>query len=148
VVAALRTISAMKYALVVIAFLMISCNSSSSTPTETQDLVTQQFTLRYGQSAAIAGSSLRVRFAEPAEESRCPRNVVCVWMGNAKIRLDVTSNGRTESVFLNTAGNSEFPREATVFGTKIRLVDLQPYPEDPQPNDPTRYSAQLEISSP
>src|SRR5688572_23066032 len=89
--------SAMKYALVITAFLMIGCNSSSSTPTETQDLVTQQFTLRYGQSSAIAGSSLRVRFAELAEESRCPKNVVCVWMGNAKIRLDVTSNGRTES---------------------------------------------------
>lgn len=138
----------MKYALLLIAFLMIGCNSSSSTPTETEDLVTQQFAVRYGQSAAIAGTSLRVRFAELAEESRCPKNVVCVWMGNAKIRLDVTSNGRTESVYLNTAGNSQFPREATVFGTRIRLIDLQPYPQDPQPNDPTRYTAQLEISSP
>lgn len=137
----------MKYACFVIAALLIGCNSSNSTPTEIEDLVTQQFTVRYGQTAAVAGSSLRVRFAELAEESRCPKNVVCVWMGNAKIRLDVTSNGRTESVELNTAGNSQFPREATVFGTTIRLIDLQPYPEDPQPNDPTRYTAQLEISS-
>jgi hypothetical protein len=136
----------MKHILIAVVALLIGCNSSTS-PTETQDLVSREFTLRYGQSANIAGTPLKIRFAELAEESRCPRSVVCAWAGNAKIRLEVTANGRTDSVFLNTAGNPPFPREATVFGYTIRLIDVLPYPEEPKEKDPTGYSARLQIVS-
>lgn len=123
---------------------VIGCNSSPTSPTEAE--LSSTLFIRFGETSA-AGPSLRVRFAELAEESRCPRNVVCVWMGNAKIRLDVISNGNTATIFLNTVGDAQFPREASALGYTFRLVDLQPYPEEPGPPDPPRYTAQILVTS-
>src|SRR5262245_27923464 len=60
-------------------------------------------TLRYGQERT-ASDGLRVRFVAVEEDSRCPENVNCVWAGNARIRITVTSGRDQQALVLNTTG--------------------------------------------
>lgn len=86
----------------------------------------REFRLRARQQVTVKAESLRIRFVEVREDSRCPADVKCVWAGNAAVRLDVSIRGRgSKSLTLNTTGNSP-PFDYR--GYKIRLVELSPYP--------------------
>jgi len=56
------------------------------------------FSLPLGQTATLRGSSARITFAQVREDSRCPVDVTCVWAGDAKIELTVSSNGSGNDV--------------------------------------------------
>ena len=85
------------------------------------------FTLRAGGQIALQGQKLRIRFAEVTQDSRCPVDVTCVWAGNAAVRLEVTTNGRSEeNLTLNTAKTPTLVNEAEYEGFKVKLVDLSP----------------------
>lgn len=87
------------------------------------------FTLRAGRQVTLKGEKLRIRFAAVTEDSRCPADVKCVWAGNAAVRVDVTTSGRSEeSLTLNTGRGSSFASDAKYQGYKVKLVDLSPYP--------------------
>lgn len=95
--------------------------------------VGRAFKLRAGRQVTLQGEKLRIRFAAVTGDSRCPSDVTCVWAGNAAVRLDVTTNGRSEeSLTLNTAKGSSFASEAKNQGYKVKLVDLSPYPRSNQ----------------
>ena len=83
----------------------------------------QPFVLRVGQSAEVAGTELRLRFDDVREDSRCPADVVCVWGGNARLRLTVDADGEVDALELNTALD---PRSATADGFVISVEALQP----------------------
>jgi hypothetical protein len=86
----------------------------------------REFRLRARQQVTVKGESLRIKFVEVKEDSRCPADVKCVWAGNAAARLEVSIRGRgSKSLTLNTTGNSP-PLDYR--GYKIRLVELSPYP--------------------
>lgn len=122
--------------------LSASCNSSPRTAPE----LAQEFLLPLHETAAVKDTPLRIRFEEVSEDSRCPSNVVCVWQGNGKIRLDVLANGMRESVLLNTVGGGQFPQEVVAFGYRIRLLELEPVPVEPRSSVPA-YVAKLVVTS-
>jgi hypothetical protein len=121
--------------------LSASCNSTPRTAPE----LAQEFVLPLHETAAVKDTPLRIRFAEVSEDSRCPSNVVCVWQGNGRIRLEVVANGAQESVLLNTVGGGQFPQEASAFGYRLRLLELAPYPREPRPSE-TAYIAKLVVT--
>lgn len=123
-------------------FLLLSITCQGSGPTGANFSI--ELSLRAGQTAT-AGDA-RVRFAELVNESRCPSTVVCVWQGNARIRVELISAGKVESVDLNTAGGPTFPQEAAALGYRVRLLDLQPYPQDTGPHEGARYQARILVS--
>lgn len=125
--------------------LVVLSASCSSTPRTAPELA-QEFLLPLHETAAVKDTPLRIRFAEVSEDSRCPSNVVCVWQGNGRIRLEVVANGAQESVLLNTVGGGgQFPQEATAFGYRFRLLELAPYPQEPRPPE-TEYVARLVVT--
>lgn len=81
------------------------------------------FSLKVGQSAAVSGTRLRIRFEHARDDSRCPTDVVCVWGGNARVRLSVDVDGEVEPLDLNTGLD---PRAAPVDGLVVSLEALQP----------------------
>ena len=129
--------------LAALTFLILAVTCEGSGPADPEFSV--EVTVNAGQT--VSAGTARVRFAELLEESRCPATAICVWQGNGKIRVEVINDGSTASVSLNTAGEPSFPREATALGVRVRLLDLQPYPQDTGPHDPSRYQARLLISS-
>jgi hypothetical protein len=113
--------------------------SSSPDPGST---VPADIQLQAGQTATLEGGALQVTFVDVIEDSRCPMDVMCVWMGQAVVSLHVVLDGvdRGEVVVTLYPGpQARGPRyhDATVDRYVLSLADLQPYPRagQPQPLD-------------
>ena len=87
-------------------------------------------------------SKLSIRFVEMVEDSRCPRDVNCVWAGNAKIKIRVSKNGRSHDLTLNTNGQDQ---SAIAEGYSIKLVGLTPEPRSNVRINRNGYVAILDI---
>jgi hypothetical protein len=91
-------------------------------------------------SVAFAGDTLRIplgaqadtdngriiiSFVERGNDSRCPANAVCVWQGDAEVRLRVRVGSNTIVTPLHTTLE---PARVTVGGYALQLIGLTPYP--------------------
>ena len=119
--------------------LLLGCSSS---PTEPDPGAS--FVVAYGSTGR--SGEVRVTFAQLVEDSRCPASVVCAWQGNGAVRLEITAGGSTQSVTLHTAGGPAFPREASVAGYTVTLVELDPQRQTPDPVPPQQYRATVRIA--
>ena len=110
-------------------------------------LPNREFKLRVGQRIVLKGGSLRIKFASVESDSRCPKNVTCVWAGNAEVLLEVgTRGGRVKSLKLGTSGGPQLSDEAKYGGYKVKLVGLSPYPVDGQKIAAGDYTVTLLVS--
>lgn len=106
------------------------------------------FTLRVGQSAVLDEPAVTVTFTAVPDDSRCPVDVVCVWMGDAVVRLTLhvgppDGDGPDLLADLHT---SREPR-STPWGPyyELRLLALEPEPRmDPPPAEPYRATLIME----
>lgn len=96
------------------------------------------------QTKAIRGTQLSVKFVEMVEDSRCPRDVNCIWAGNAKIRVTVTKRGSApQTIQLNTMQSGEV---LTAHGYRLRLVGLTPTPASNIRINRNGYIANIEFT--
>jgi hypothetical protein len=102
------------------------------------------FALRMEQTAEVAGTPLRLRFEEVLEDSRCPADVMCVWAGNARIRLIVEATTEPAELLLNTGLE---PRAAPAAGYLVTLEAVQPATRSDRAIQPEDYIATLRVSS-
>jgi len=89
----------------------------------------------------FAKSKLSVRFIELVEDSRCPTDTNCVWAGNAKIKVEVKKNGRSQVLTLDTNGPNQ---TKSAEGYSVRLVGLRPSPRSNIRIDRNGYVATFE----
>ncbi|MEO5897136.1 MAG: hypothetical protein ABIS06_15710 [Vicinamibacterales bacterium] len=94
-----------------------------------------RFTLAPGQTETIAGASTRVTFTGVTSDSRCPANAICITGGDALVRIDVWTAGRSSTHELHT-GNMQ-PVKAS--DLTIELIEVAPYPFSFTPIDPAAY---------
>lgn len=101
------------------------------------------FQLQRGQTAAIAGQPLTVRFTRVVEDSRCPVGTQCIREGNAQVELEMRTPGRElEHVIANTQSN--LPHYASFVDYDVHLDSLRP---EPRPGDGRRdYVAFLRVT--
>jgi len=91
----------------------------------------------------VAEGVLRLRFVGVEGDSRCPRDVQCVWQGNAGVRLALeTVGGAPETVLLNTG---IAPSEVVLGGYRIRLLSLTPEPLSTATILPGAFTATLRL---
>ena len=140
-----ESVTHMRSLRVVFALLLVGCTSSPTEPGASSLLRDGMVVLQVGASAQV-NSDLRVSFAEVVEDSRCPASVVCAWQGNGAIRLEFTTGRGVKSAKLNTAGGTNFPREATVDGYTFELVELEPQPKTPDPIPAQQYRAAIRVT--
>jgi hypothetical protein len=70
-----------------------------------------------------ATGGLKIAFIELVEDSRCPADVQCVWAGNAKIKVRVTKNGKSQLLELEMVTKGMKPN----FGNyRLTLKALSP----------------------
>ncbi len=92
----------------------------------------EPFVLHVGDTALVADGTVRVHFNAVSEDSRCPSQVNCFWIGRAVIDLAVTvGDGAAESVEVSTIHSPEPTDLAEVQGYVVELVDVSPYPKSP-----------------
>jgi len=124
--------------LLVIACLLAAtaCTESSTGPTVPLDT---EFVLAPGESRAVEGTRLTIRFNGVAGDSRCPADAVCVQGGSAEVRITAVSEESTRDLVLLT-GDMRPVRHGSF---TIALVQLAPYPFSSRTIAPEEYRATL-----
>jgi hypothetical protein len=125
------------------------CRSTAGPPdASTEELVqvelTQTFTLSPGQVARIGRDGPYLAFRRVSQDSRCPMDVVCVWMGDAVVQVEV---GLTLSDWTRGELHTDAQQPPLDVGSyRIRLTELQPYPRSSEATDAGRYRATFQVT--
>jgi hypothetical protein len=104
---------------------------------------TESVRIQINKEKRFARSGLRVRFVELIEDSRCPADTNCVWAGNARIKVRIAKNGRSEDIVLDTNGTKQYA--TTADGYSIKLVGLTPAPRSNIRINRNGYVATFEV---
>lgn len=102
-----------------------ACHSSDPTPTD-------HLSVGLHQSARI-GSDVIVR-VDSIQDSRCPKNVVCIWAGQAQVNLVLATNTDSSAVKLILSPEKPANRlDSTNISLnnnsyKVILHEVNPYP--------------------
>ncbi len=89
----------------------------------------EEFSLKIGESASMRGENLEITFLEVLEDSRCPKNVTCIWAGRARSLIKVTIDGQSEDIELVEPAVSDETNWYRYSGYRIDY-SLFPYPEN------------------
>ena len=115
-------------------FIFLSCNKDDET-----DLVSFQKNFQIGDEYFSADNSLKFK-VYAIQDSRCASDVVCVWEGEAVVKIDV------ESPFTGTLELSTFDNQVdTLNNYSFELVDVSPYPISTEVIDLEDYDITLKI---
>jgi hypothetical protein len=99
---------------------------------------TEQVSLRLNRQAKVSRGGLTIKFVA-VEDSRCPKDVNCVWAGNAKVTIRVTNRrGNSRTFDLNT---NQQEKSAEFNGYEITLGAVTPYPRSNVRIDRNGYTA-------
>jgi uncharacterized lipoprotein NlpE involved in copper resistance len=114
----------------VIALALMGCqNAKEARADDVEFNLNEAFALAGGQDATIAGETLRIRFDEVLEDSRCPVRVTCVWSGQARIGVvaqDAEGTPKTLTFNTNPAPDQN-AQTAQVGDYVITLLSLEQY---------------------
>lgn len=95
-----------------------------------------------GDEVAVEGRAVRLRFAAVVEDSRCPREVTCVWAGRAVVEVAATvgADGPERTARLEVGAQAG---GAHLFGVRVAAESLEPWPRAGQPTRPEEYRLRL-----
>jgi hypothetical protein len=88
----------------------------------------EEVLLSIGETVVISGEGLKVAFQSVPEDSRCARDVTCVWEGQVRCTVEVTANGETTSLDLIQPGLTDAP-VSQEHGGYVFTFSVDPYPE-------------------
>lgn len=89
--------------------------------------------LNEGENKFFKEFEMNVGFQKVTEDSRCPKDVQCVWSGVATAEIQFTGTyTRPVNVKISTIDDSKkgYSKSAVFNGYKISLVELNPYPKN------------------
>ena len=99
-----------------------------------------EVTLAPGATVALKTGEVKVRFVAVTEDSRCPRDVNCIWAGQVKVRLEIHEAGKVMSrVEILEGGN------AGVGEYRVTLLRVEPQPTSKARIAAQEYRATLKI---
>jgi hypothetical protein len=136
-----------------------ACGSAASSPPSTGRVETVErdtvigtirpgapLRLAPGQSAAVAGTAMTVRFTRVLEDSRCPRGVTCVWAGRARVELAVRSTPNGPDRTMEVEVGSPDKGTVEVGGRKLIAEALEPEPQAKVPTSNDAYRLRLAVA--
>ena len=147
-----RTASLLVALLLLAACGLWSCSASSTAPElEVRYSLARgadSVPLRLGQRTRVG--DLPLTLVSVLSDSRCPRDVLCVWLGDAVVRIQadppcLLQGCLAPSALLELHTDGE-PREAEYFGYRIRLLALEPEPLAGARIDPRSYVAWVRVT--
>ncbi len=111
----------MKKLLFLALILVSTLGFSQEKPIEVPMIVTK---LPIGETVQFENAT--VKFIKVLEDSRCPKDVTCIWEGQAKLLVEVTENGKEskEMELLFDGKNIIYASEGYI----LKGMSLSPYP--------------------
>jgi hypothetical protein len=131
-------------------FALLPATPASADADATPVTATSEIQVPYGQMASADAGALQLTFVSVDEDSRCPREVMCVWQGRAVIRVRAEVNDADQGeVALTTTvvpGNGPSTADATIGPYTLRLVEMTPYPSVSQQPGKDEYVATVRVT--
>ena len=109
-----------------VALLSVGC---ACPPCDVEAGLGQEFSLAIGQKAQITGENLEISFKEVSEDSRCARDVTCVWEGRVVCILEITQDGVLTEITLTQPGLADQAAQESHQGYTFTF-NVEPYPEE------------------
>ncbi len=88
----------------------------------------EEFTLYIDENIAITGEDLGIKFVEVSEDSRCPKDVTCVWEGRVTAVVEISTDGSSQQLELSQPGLTDAPAREMYEGYEL-TYRVEPYPE-------------------
>ena len=123
--------------------LAAACADLNETPAFTPQVISSGETVLAVGDTVLVDGLVRIVFVDVPSDSRCPSQVVCIWAGDAAVVLQSAYSGGWP--FADTLHTTLEPRTAEKAGYRITLLDLSPYPAQPEPIPPDAYALRVRI---
>jgi hypothetical protein len=104
----------------------------------------ERFTLAPGEVAVIDDTDVRFQFVRVTGDSRCPADAICIQGGDALVQIRASDDRSSSFLNLHTGDSSQ--ASAVFGGTRITLVELQPFPFSSRTIAPEEYRATLRVT--
>ena len=114
----------MRMATVLVPLMLAACAAKAPAVAKYDAPFGAAFTAVPGKPVRLEGISLE--FIRVVEDSRCPKNVTCVWQGAATVALKVLVRAPTELTLATAPAETA---SKVIEGYRIELLDLAPYPD-------------------
>jgi hypothetical protein len=127
-----------RLATIVSCLVLTGCGAAPAREPQSVDLGAE-FTLAPGAAVSVKSVSMKVTFVSVTEDSRCPRDVTCIWAGEVKVQLVIDgprSASQVEILEGDTAVSSEY---------RVTLVRVEPPPVSTARIAPRDYRATLRV---
>lgn len=135
----------MKQFLFIAVFVCISAFAKAqNTPTPRVEAPAIGLKLLYGDMADFG--DIQIKFKDVVSDSRCPKDVQCVWAGEAKVMVEVYKNGTLDTEReLKFAGAQSILDIIDTELLGVRALRLQPYPVSSVSKDKHAYYLVLSV---
>jgi hypothetical protein len=112
--------------------LVAACGGGGDTADAPNDPARGSYTvtLRTGQAVTVPQESLSLLLTR-VDDSRCPINALCVWMGQAVVAVQVQQSGQaaeTLTIGMPVPSDTKLPGDGSYRGWRISLQGLDPAP--------------------
>ncbi len=90
-----------------------------------------------------------IRFKKVISDSRCPKDVTCIWAGEAKVLVAISENGKEieeKIITLRDAKNFTFSFADSEILYSLNALDLYPYPISTHKIEDSEYCLKLQLS--
>ena len=118
----------MKRLVVLFALISTSYVFSQKTPIEPPKIV-----IKLPINEALQLNVVSITFLEVIEDSRCPKELTCIWAGRAKVRIEIQEKDKKsyqKEIIIGELLEGE-TSDSILFSTKshtVRVIDLYPLP--------------------
>lgn len=135
----------MKY-LILFGFLIFSISLSAQDKEATR---MYSSVLQSGEQLSFGDKS--IRFKEVVSDSRCPKDVTCVWAGEAKVLIEIFEKGKLTSEKVVVINPNIIDKTPLQFSSgkgiySLSAIGLFPYPCTNSKQDKTNYRLELQVS--
>jgi hypothetical protein len=109
---------------------------------------------RFGETFTTAAGKLEIipnqigiSYEEVSDDSRCPKNVTCVWQGAATVNMVAMVEGdQPEQHRFQLATAPESARSVVYKGFRVELIDVTPHPDGSAKPAPEHYRVSLRVT--
>ena len=124
--------SSTKVVMLMLMALLAACRSSAppapdGADQQAQEAIDDTVLVSLHDDVRVVAAGLVISFDSVLSDSRCPRDVQCVWGGSARVRLTIAQDAGAGGTWELESGQD--PRSAPVGAYVVTLQDLEPQAE-------------------
>ena len=145
----------LNFCIIIASLLIIGCYPASPSflghnqnPLEnsTAAILANPFSIRVNQTAYIESENLELTLLEVKNESRCPTGTQCFWPGLVEVVIKIQQQEQVEELMLIAREDNESLATKTFNDYLIKLIEVEPYPQNNQAIAIEDYSASFLVS--